>query len=114
MPSAGNKVRASDFDDALAPNTDAFAGMRFETGTVTVTVTSGGSYFTQAVSFDGTFDSAPVVAVGFKQGNGGAIAAIGGVVDSITTTGFTAYVRSGDDGNFGGTANYEMGWIAVG
>lgn len=114
MPSAGDKVRAGDFDEALVANTASFEGMRFETGTASVAVSAGGPYFTEAVVFDDPFSAAPVVACAFKQGSGGAIAAIGGVEDSVSTTGFTAYVRSGDDGNFGGSATYDLDWIAIG
>lgn len=114
MPSAGDKVRASDFDEALVGNTASFEGMRFETGTVSVTVSAGGPYFTQAVTFDDPFSAAPVVTVAIKQGSGGSICVVGGVVDSVSTTGFSAYVRSGDDGNFGGGATYDLDWIAIG
>ena len=114
MPSAGNKARASDFDEALVANTASFEGMRFETGTATVAVSAGASYFTETVAFDDPFSAAPVVTCAVKQGNGGSICVVGGIVDSVSTTGFDAYVRSGDDGNFGGSANYDIDWIAIG
>lgn len=99
MSVAGDLVRASDVS-------------RIQSGTVTVTVSAGGAYFTTAVVFAAAFATTPKVTVAIKQGSGGSIAVIGGVVDTVSTTGFTAYVRSGDDGNFGGSANYKLDWIA--
>jgi hypothetical protein len=90
-------------------------GKQFLAGTVTVTVSSGGSFFTHAVTFGTNLGTTPKITVAIKQGSGGSVAVIGGVVPgSESTSGFTAYVRSGDDGNFGGTANYDIDWIAVG
>ena len=114
MPSAGDLIQPDDFDETLVANTSAFQGMRFETGTVGVAVDTSGSYFTQAVVFEDPFNEAPVVVVANKQDNGGAVCTVLGVVDSVTTTGFTAYARSGDDGNFSGAITFDMDWIAVG
>jgi H-type lectin domain len=100
MVAAGDLIRASD-DKVI------------DTGTATVTVSTSSNYFTTAVTFAETFSATPKVAVGIKQGSSGSKAVVGGVT-SVTSTGFTAYVRSGDNANFGGGASYDLDWIAVG
>jgi hypothetical protein len=100
MVAAGDLIRAS--DDKIV-----------DTGTASVTVSSGSNYFTSAVTFAETFSATPKIGVGIKQGSSGSKCVVGGHTGA-TSTGFTAYVRSSDNVNFGGGATYDLDWVAVG
>ena len=86
-----------------------------QAGRPTVTVTSGTSSGSRAVTFPVAFETVPAVTLTINETNGPASSArrLNAVAHSITATGFTATLQTVDGSNVGATFATPTSWVAV-